>query len=212
MSQRKDRSNDPDLEKAKMLAEARVALLAYYRDQLISHATILLTLGLVTFGALQAWQDGWSILRVPTILCAASIGTWQAFRLVLYGRLTYYVTFAAPKTETEMQSRLEADGYTGDKRALGEPTDLFALALRVGDLATETSQKGRQETSKWGEVVYLLAHPRPARGWQGTALWGYVGLPIVFCIAFVTWETCRWMDTMAFCVWLLLSASLWPPN
>jgi len=80
-----------------MKAQARVALLGYYKDQLVSHATILMSLALLTFTALTAWnQLGLDLLYFPTIWAAFAVGAWQAFRFILYARMAMYTISASP--------------------------------------------------------------------------------------------------------------------
>ena len=181
--------------------EAREALLALYKDELVSHATILLTLGLLTFTALETWIFlGWSFLFPPIIGIAILLAAWQVFRYLLYGRMAAYLLYAKPKDKRQLAKEL---GWS-KKETLYEVTDIYALSARVDqlcwevDLPQETPPPERRKTSFFGRWVYRFAHPRiKGTAWQRVAFCVYAGSSLTILSSSLIMELLAFLNLVA---------------
>ena len=134
---------------AEALDQVREALLGYYKDQLVSHATILLTLGLLCFAALGALKEAaWSFLQSPMLSAVTTVGIWQLFRFAYYGRLAGCIMYAKPEDRATMEKDWKAQG----KDQYAELTDMYLL--QAG-----TEKVLREKTGKAAQVIDFFAHP-----------------------------------------------------
>ncbi len=119
-----------------MAPEARRALLRHYTDELLSHAAILATLGLVVFGGLRAWEAvGWDCLNFPTVVMAIAAGLWQVFRFIFYALMAGHIMHREPIPEDRLRHYMNQDRYLGPIEVYpstlvgSEPTKIFALHM-----------------------------------------------------------------------------------
>jgi len=109
---------------------AREALLSHFTDQLVSHAGIILTIGILAFTFLRTWLDlvERSILRytsipVPALIVLGCLGTWQVFRFLYHGCMAGHVMHRKPIPQEALRCGMERNEYF----EFSEPTDIYAV-------------------------------------------------------------------------------------